>query len=165
MVMEEWSEGQQAVALALARGATRVQAAVECEVGERTIYRWLTDRDYVAFVARLRAMLVAEGVGRLAARLGDAAGTMGQVMDGTISDDTALTRLKAAHLMFADAARFQKDDDLQEQVAVLRRVVSELMESRNGQAQVADRRPREGPGEVVGEVVRRFTRKSLGLDE
>jgi len=53
----QWSARRNKVALALAQGYTRQEAAADAGVGERTVYRWLDAPEFSAEVDRLSLMV------------------------------------------------------------------------------------------------------------
>lgn len=61
-----WTDKSSGVALALAEGKTRLEAASEHDITDRTIYRWLLDPEFSAEVDRLSLMV---GVASRAERL------------------------------------------------------------------------------------------------
>ncbi len=72
------------LALALAQGMTRSEAALHAGMGERTVYTKLRDPGFLALVNRLRDRLISEAVGKLAASGGPAVARLNQLM---ASDD------------------------------------------------------------------------------
>ncbi len=53
----QWTEKASTVALALAQGKTRAEAAQEADITDRTVYRWLQDPTFSEEVDRLSVMV------------------------------------------------------------------------------------------------------------
>ena len=92
-----WSPARRAAALALADGKTRVAAAGEAGIAEKTIYRWLEDVEFASEVDRLTLMtgiaLRAERL-RLVKRVVNA--RVAQLPDSALSRADLLDLLKFA---------------------------------------------------------------------
>ena len=56
-----WTENATKAALALAEGKTRKEAALEADITERTLYRWLAQPEFAAEVDRLSLMIGISG--------------------------------------------------------------------------------------------------------
>jgi hypothetical protein len=110
-----FSAGDELLALALAQGKTRVEAAVVAGVSERTVYTRLSDSDFTRRVSDLRADLVNTSVGRLAAAAASAASTLEELL-GVATPPTV--RLGAARAVL-DLVRLAFDSTIAERISAL----------------------------------------------
>jgi hypothetical protein len=105
------------LALALAQGKTRADAAAVAGVSERTVYTRLADSDFGRRVSDLRAELVNTSVGRLAAAAATAADTLAELL-GAAAPPTV--RLAAARAVL-DLVRLAFDETIAERLSALER--------------------------------------------
>lgn len=105
MAVELNGKQRRAIA-ALLISRTVEQAAVEAGVGERTLYRWLDDRDFRAAYTEASRQLLAETIGRLRAVAGEAVETL----RAALQDDLTSNRIRAASVLLDTAVKVEVDD-------------------------------------------------------
>lgn len=111
---------QDAVALALARGCSFRQAAAECKIGERTIFRWQASLPgFTERIRELRSAMFDEAVGRLAAAQVKAA----NVLDALLDSENEAVRRQASRDICSLGLRAREVHDLTIQIAELRRTL------------------------------------------
>jgi hypothetical protein len=110
-----WSESDEVLALALARGHKRTAAARDAVVSPRTVRRRWADPAFRALVAEYRNRLLSDAVGRLSAVAGKAATTLGRLLD----DPKPEVRLAAARAVLQNLIDVQAHADLAARVADL----------------------------------------------
>lgn len=106
-------EGWTAATLADARGASRTETAEKAGVSERTIARWRADPDYRAEVSRLRAEMLDQAVGILAAHAADASTTL----TGCLDVEKDADRIRAAKEILTSSVAVRQSADLAAQAA------------------------------------------------
>jgi hypothetical protein len=106
-----------ALIVALACGQPVRQAAETADVSERTVYRRLQDDRFRASLARERARLVEEAIGRLALGMTTAADTLVTIA----ADSTAptSTRVSAARAVLELGSRLRTELDLERRLEQL----------------------------------------------
>ncbi len=112
------TEKQRRAIGALLTTRTVEQAAADAGVGERTLYRWLDDRNFRAAVTEASRQCLAETIGRPRAVAGDAV----EVLRAALSDDSTAHRIRAASILLDLAVRVEVDD-LGQRIAALESVV------------------------------------------
>lgn len=112
--MAGWNARQQRVAVLLASGSTIRNAAAETSTGERTIYTWLDDTGYRAFIASLRGRLLDEAIGKLT----DSAAAVG-VLRGLLDDLSGHVRLRAALGILDTLVKYREHIELDERLSEL----------------------------------------------
>ena len=100
-----------ALIVALACGQPVRQAGETADVSERTVYRRLQDEAFRASLARERARLVEEAVGRLASGMTTAADTLATI--ATDSEASASARVSAARAVLELGSRLRAELDLE----------------------------------------------------
>jgi hypothetical protein len=157
------SAKQDAVALVLATGRSIREAAADCHVGERTIYRWQVELPaFPKRVRELRRSLFEQTSGRFAALQIKATEKLATFLD---SPDEGM-RYKAIKDIFLIGQRVREHDDLGAEIADLRRTVEEdrshepetpdcgseeAAESQvSTQEKAGDESPRGAPGPIRG---------------
>jgi hypothetical protein len=123
--MADWNARQQRVAALLASGSTIRNAAAETSAGERTIYHWLDDAGYRAFVASLRGRLLDETLGRLSGAAGAAVGVLKDLLD----HDNAHVRLRAALGILDARVKYREHVELDQRLLDLEGRVGDVEDS------------------------------------
>jgi transposase len=100
--LNELSAKQKRVALLLAAGATRAQAAQDAGVSERAVYNWLRDESFRAYVRAEQARLRGELTSVLRRSVMKAVQVLEAALDGTDED----RKLLAARALLGAGARF-----------------------------------------------------------
>lgn len=103
------------LALALAEGMTRSEAALYAGMGERTVYTKLQDPAFKALVVRVRDRLINEAVGKLAA---GATAAAAELRDLLRSDDEGI-RLQAGKALLDRLVKLHGHYDLAERIETL----------------------------------------------
>jgi hypothetical protein len=106
-----------ALIVALACGQPVRQAGETADVSERTVYRRLQDEAFRASLARERARLVEEAVGRLALGMTTAADTL--VTIATDLEAPTSTRVSAARAVLELGSRLRAELDLERRLEQL----------------------------------------------
>ncbi len=88
----DWSPSQERVALLLAAGRSIRAAAREADCGERTVFTWLDDARYRAYIAELRGRMLDAACGSLSRATGAAVNTLRKLL----TDANGNVRLRAA---------------------------------------------------------------------
>ena len=107
--------GENAVLLALATGSTMTDAARAGGVSERTVRRWMTNPDFAARVAALRADLLARTVGALVDASLDAVRTLRECLNAR----SEATRVRAATALLNALVVVRESVDLEQRIAAL----------------------------------------------
>jgi len=118
------------LALALAQGKTRAQAAAAVGLGERTVYTKLARPEFAQRVRDLRAELLDRAVGHLTEAAEEAAMTLRELL---AKDVPPTVRLGAARAVLADLVSLAFHASVEERLASL-------------EAKLEQNRPRPGPG-------------------
>jgi hypothetical protein len=119
--MADWNARQQRVAVLLSSGSTIRNAATETSTGERTVYGWLDDPAYRAFVAGFRDQILAETIGRLT----QAASRAASDLEALLGSESDQVRLRAALGVIDVMIRTREHGELAARVAELERRVAE----------------------------------------
>jgi hypothetical protein len=109
------SRADEALLAALASGATVERAAQRAQVSERTAYRRLANRDFLARVDRARGEMVARAVGHLAAGAASAAVALRKLLKSG-SDGV---KLQAAKALLELGSRLRESTELERRLADL----------------------------------------------
>jgi hypothetical protein len=120
------SESQDDVlALALARGATRQEAARVAGLSERTVYVRLGDPKFRLRVAEFRRAMIDGAIGKLATIAEKAADVLGQLLE----EESPSTRLRSAQAILDQLTRLREHVELSERVEELERSVANQAQS------------------------------------
>jgi transposase-like protein len=109
-----------ALALALARGATLRDAAAEVGVGERTATRRWADLAFRGRVAEYRQDMVARCLGRMADGMSDAADTLRKLLTA----ESESVRLGAARALLEVGVKVRDSAEVGERIAELERLAA-----------------------------------------
>jgi hypothetical protein len=118
MIMQESADSQvedDVLALALARGATRQEAANVAGVSERTVYVRLNDPRFRLRVAEFRRAMIDGAIGKLEVIADKAADVLGQLLE----EESPSTRLRAATAILDQLTRLREHVELSERVEEL----------------------------------------------
>jgi hypothetical protein len=115
------------LALLLARGVRRVDAAREVGCGERLVYTRLGDPAFRALVAALRARMLDEACGKLADLAGEAIDTL----RGLLKAEGEATRLGAARSLLSSLIDVQGHMELAMKLAELEKRLNEQIPSQS----------------------------------
>jgi hypothetical protein len=113
---------REAAALALAGGLSLRQAARQCGVGQRTVFRWHTDPAFRQRFAQLRTQLFDRAVGRLSRLGGKAARELGNLLAS--ADER--TRLGAAKAILALGCQVRDAEEITQRLEELERRLAAL---------------------------------------
>lgn len=113
MARTQRKKNEDALLLALASGATVDEAALQCEIDPRTVYRRLADESFAAQLGKLRGEIVARAAGRLTAAGMEAVHTL---LDLQKAPTPPATRLGAARAILELGLRVREVVDLQQQL-------------------------------------------------
>jgi hypothetical protein len=127
-------KAEDALLLALACGATVDQAARQCGLSTRTVYRRLAEPDFCRRLQRVRADFVQRTAGTLTAAASEAVRTLLELLK---APSPAAVRLGAARAVLEIGMKVREVADLEERLAAL--------EERLGAGDAAGGR-RPGPG-------------------
>jgi HEAT repeat protein len=111
----------EALALALATGATLRDAAVAAGVGERTATRRWADAAFRQHVAELRGGMAARALGKMADGMSDAADQLRQLL----AAKSESVRLGAARALLELGTKLRESVELEERLAALERRAAE----------------------------------------
>ena len=103
------------LALGLAQGMTRIDAAAYAEMGERTVYTKLKDPAFVALVADHRSRIVGQTVGKLAS----AGAAAADKLKALLSDPSANVQLQAARSLLELTVKLRTYNELADRIAAL----------------------------------------------
>jgi hypothetical protein len=124
------SESQDDVlALALARGATRQEAARVAGLSERTVYVRLGDPKFRLRVAEFRRAMIDGAIGKLATIADKAADVLGRLLE----EESPSTRLRSAQAILDQLTRLREHVELSERVEELEKNLADQARS-NGRA-------------------------------
>jgi hypothetical protein len=112
-----FSAKDERLALALARGLTRSDAARECSVGKRTIYTKLTDPKFRELVAEYRGQLLDVAIGLLA----DASAVAVAMLIKLLEDPKPEVQLRAACSILDQRISLGKFADIDDRLAEIER--------------------------------------------
>jgi hypothetical protein len=113
---------QEAVALALAAGATIPAAAARARCGARTVKRWLTEHPgFRRHVDELRAEMVGRALGTLADAMTEAAAVLRQLL--AAKSDTV--RLGACRSILELTTKLKETTDLEQRLSALEQQLEE----------------------------------------
>ena len=108
-------KGEPAVSLALAGGASYVDAAKAGGVNVSTVVRRMAEPEYVAGVLALRSELLQRAVGKLA-RSAEAAA---ECLEALLGEDSPQARLGACRAIFEYASRFHDMAVIEQRITAL----------------------------------------------
>ena len=109
-------KAEDALLLALACGASVDQAARQCGLNSRTVYRRLAEADFRRRLQALRGDMVSRTAGTLTAAAGEAVRTLLELLKSTAS---AAVRLGAARAVLEIGMKVREAADLEERLAAL----------------------------------------------
>jgi len=112
---------KRAIAALLAERNVRA-AAESARVGERTLYRWLSDAEFRAALAAAEGDAIDQATRRLIAMTGKAADELQAIL--TDLDSTPAVRLRAIELIFANALKLRELRNVEERLAALEKAVN-----------------------------------------
>ena len=107
---------------ALLNCRTIQDAAIELDISERSIYRWLQDEDFKFALRQARRETLRRATIRLQQIAGNAVDTLNSVMDNHDDKSTSASRVSAARTALDYAYRAVELEDLDERVATLEQV-------------------------------------------
>lgn len=110
------ANAKSAVLAALAAGLTVQEAAKQCGVGERTIYRWKRNPDFAKAVDDARTELIGRTVGRLSDSATTAVQTLRELLSPT---QPPSVRLGAAKAVLELGVRLRESEELARRIAAL----------------------------------------------
>lgn len=116
----QFSGKDQKLALALARGASKVDAAALSGYAVRTVWNKLRNRVFVDYVARLRRDMVDGAVGKLSALTSAAV----VVLANLLKDEDSAIRLRAAQTILEQYARLKDSVELEARLVELEGIVA-----------------------------------------
>jgi len=118
-----------ALLLALACGASVDQAARQCGLSSRTVYRRLAEADFRHRLQALRGDMVSRTAGTLTAAAGEAVRTLLELLRSTAS---AAVRLGAARAVLELGMKIRESTDLEERLSTLEKQLGVADASRHG---------------------------------
>ena len=118
-----------ALLLALACGASVDQAARQCGLSSRTVYRRLAEADFRHRLQALRGDMVSRTAGTLTAAAGEAVRTLLELLRSTAS---AAVRLGAARAVLELGMKIRESTDLEERLSALEQQLGVADASRHG---------------------------------
>lgn len=122
-------QGDSALVVALAGGATVRAAARRAHVAERTVYRRLDEVDFRRQVQSARAEMVAQAVGKLADAATQAVNTLSALLDG----DSESVRLGAARAILEIGTKLRDATEFETRLVALEAMAQpQGVESTNG---------------------------------
>jgi hypothetical protein len=104
-----------ALALALAQGMTRLEAAKHARMGERTVYTKLQDAAFRTLVSEHRDRIVGQTVGKLTTAGAKATATLVDLLD----DDSSAIKLQAARTLLELTVRLGSYSELVDRLTAL----------------------------------------------
>jgi len=116
------------LAMALASGATPVEAAAQLEISRWTIQRRMADPEFRKLVSNLRGEMLASAMGRISDSMAKAAQTVAGLLDAP----EPYLRLRAARMLFQFGLKMRDTVDLAERIENL----DAQFESRQAHSQV-----------------------------
>jgi len=116
------------VALALATGATKTEAARRANAGVRTVYDIARRPDVIERMAAIRLEILTEGVGKLVGLHSEAIETAAALMRDR--DVTPHTRLWACQLLMERTITLTEHMDTRRELAELRQAIADLDRNR-----------------------------------
>ena len=111
---------EQAIA-ALLQQPTVVQAAQAAQVGERTLWRWLREKNFKAAYLEARRQVVSQAIAHLQRTTTAAAGTLAQVMDDREAAPSA--RVSAARTILELALKAVEIEELEGRIEALESLI------------------------------------------
>lgn len=118
--------GEGALIVALACGDTAKEAAEKAGVGERTVYRRLTDQEFLVKVNKARNMMIGQAVGRLSLTCAKAAETLEKLLDS----DNPRIRLQAAKAILDHAIKLSDNWAIEMRLGHLETLMTPLSDKR-----------------------------------
>jgi hypothetical protein len=125
-----WSASQTRAAGLLASGLSIKGAALDAQIGLRTLHTWLDDPAYRAFVASIQDQVLAETIGRLVCSATKAAAAL----DELLLSQTEMVRLRAALGIIDVMIRSREHGTLAARVAELEKRISHESQRSHRQA-------------------------------
>jgi hypothetical protein len=122
----ETPEKDVALALALAMGASQVDAAEKAGVGRTTVHRRLADPAFQQLVARLRTDFMAEALGRMARHMSRGADALVEMLDST---EGAL-RLRVIRALLTLSLRLHDAMDYEQRIRAIEAKIAEYEQGR-----------------------------------
>jgi transposase-like protein len=114
-------KAEEALLLALACGASVEQAARQCGLSSRTVYRRLAEADFRRRLQALRGDMVSRTAGTLTAAASEAVRTLLELLKNSVP---APVRLGAARAVLEIGMKVRDAADLEERLALLERTVA-----------------------------------------
>ena len=115
--MDKLTRKQEEAIIALLNQRNTEEAARSVNVGARTLYRWLKNREFNAALREARRTAFSQSVARLQQMCSAAVSTLGKVM---VDPDTpASTRVRAADSILNHSAKAIEIEDIEARVAAL----------------------------------------------
>jgi Homeodomain-like domain len=127
MANQPRKKAEDALLLALACGATVEQAARQCRLSARTVYRRLADADFRRRLQALRADMVQRTAGMLTAASGEGVKTLLALLKEATPP---ATRLGAARAVLELGVKFRETVELEERLAALEAAEAQRTEGR-----------------------------------
>jgi hypothetical protein len=125
-IMENLSDSQLLAITILVSGGTRGQAAVAADVAESTIYRWLTEDNFLQQLRETQARVFNDSVNELKAACAVAVNTLCHVAnDSTVS---ASARVSAASAILSNCFKAVEQTEIQNRLEDLQRQLQLLEE-------------------------------------
>ena len=121
MVDKHRKKAEEALLQVLACGASVDQAARQCGLSSRTIYRRLAEADFRRRLQALRGDMVSRTAGTLTAAASEAVRTLLELLRNSASD---AVRLGAARAILEIGMKVRDAADLEERLAALERTVA-----------------------------------------
>lgn len=118
--------GEGTLIVALACGDTVKDAAEKAGVGERTVYRRLTDQEFMAKVNKARNLMISQAVGRLSLTCAKAAETLEKLLDS----DNPRIRLQAAKAIMDHAIKLADNWAIEMRLGYLESLMTPASERR-----------------------------------
>jgi hypothetical protein len=110
-----WRPKQQFAAIALAGGATLAETARQVEISELQIYTWMCNKEFKAYVDKLRAAMLNEALGMLTKAATEAARTMVELL----GDSESSVRLRASQAIFDTIEKLREHIEFDGRIAAL----------------------------------------------
>lgn len=118
--------GEGALIVALACGDTVKDAAEKAGVGERTVYRRLSDQEFMSKVHKARNMMISQAVGKLSLHCAKAAETLEKLLDS----DNPRIRLQAAKAIMDHAIKLSDNWAIEMRLGYLENLMTPVSDRR-----------------------------------
>jgi hypothetical protein len=122
MAQRSKRKAEDALLLALACGASVDQAARQCGLCSRTVYRRLAEAEFRQRLQALRGDMVSRTAGTLTAAATEAVRTLLELLKSPVA---AAVRLSAARAVLEFGMKVREASDLEERVAALEKAAAE----------------------------------------